>query len=116
MAKINTKIIYNNEEDILSLSKGIPSKASIEVGDFILDVGSDGFISAIEILNASEALNIDKDLLQNIDKSCMNITYKPNYLYIALAFNFKGLEKEIRIPLTVDLGHKQVQKQEFCFA
>ncbi|MFH1500432.1 MAG: DUF2283 domain-containing protein [archaeon] len=115
MAKSNTKIIYDEEEDILNLSRGNPSKASIEVGDFILDIGFDGFVSSIEILNASENLNMCGKMLRNIEKACMNVIYKPNYLYVVLLFNFKEKEKEIAIPLTIDLGHREVQRQEVCF-
>ncbi|MBU2522986.1 MAG: DUF2283 domain-containing protein [Nanoarchaeota archaeon] len=116
MAKSNTKIVYDKEEDILNLSKGSPSQASIEIGDFVLDIDFNGYVSAIEILNASENLNISKEMLENVEKACMRIVYKPNYLFVALVFNLKGVEKDIRIPLTVDLGHRQVQKQEICFA
>jgi len=116
MAKSNTKIIYDEEEDILNLSKGSSSQASIEIGDFVLDIDFSRYVSAIEILNASENLNISKEMLKSIEKACMSVIYKPNYLFVALVFNFKGIEKDIRIPLTVDLGHRQVQKQEVCFA
>jgi uncharacterized protein YuzE len=64
MAKINTKIDYNKEEDIFYLSKQRSSRASIEVGDFIIDIDSKGFVSAIEILNASENLGIKQELLE----------------------------------------------------
>jgi len=107
MAKNNTKIIYDKEEDILYLSRGKSSKASVEVGDFIIDVDFRGFISAIEILNASENLNIDPKILEKINKTSMSIIYKPNYLYIVLVLNLEEKEKEIAIPLTINLGHKK---------
>jgi uncharacterized protein YuzE len=110
------KIMYDKEEDILNLSKGSSSQASIEIGDFILDIDFNGFVSAIEILNASESLNMNKEMLESIEKACMSVVYRPNYLFVGLVFNFKGKEKDISIPLTVDLGHRQVQKQEVCFA
>ena len=44
MAKSNTKISYDKEEDILDLSIGNPSKASIEIGDFIVDIDFKGFV------------------------------------------------------------------------
>jgi uncharacterized protein YuzE len=116
MAESNTKIDYDREEDILSLSRGRPSQASIEIGDFVLDIGFDGFVSAIEILNASENLGLSTEMLDSIQKACMNVIYKPNYLFVIINFNFKGMDKDVRIPLTVDLGHKEIQKQEVCFA
>ena len=93
MAKSNSKIAYDKEEDILNLSKGNPSKASIEIGDFILDIDFHGYVSSIEILNASENLNINKEILETIERAQMSVTYKPNYLFIALVFNFKDVEK-----------------------
>ncbi len=116
MAKINTKISYNKEEDILDLSRGNISQASIEVGDFIIDIDSKGFVSALEILNASENLNFSSELLEHIGKASMNILYKPGYLQIMLVFYFQGKEKEVVIPLTVDLGHKQTHNEEMVFA
>jgi len=115
MAKISTKITYDDEDDILNLSNENPSQASIEIGDFILDIDFKGFVSAIEILNASENLGLNKKILKNLNKAKMDITYKPNYLFVMLVLNSEGLEKEIRIPLTVDLGHKQIEKQEVTF-
>lgn len=112
MAEINSKISYDSEEDILNISKGKGSRASIEVGEFILDIDSSGFVSALEILNASENLGIEKKLLNEVKKAKLSILYKPNYLLAWISFNFKGIEKEIRIPLTIDLGHKKIERQE----
>lgn len=115
MAKGNTKIIYEKEEDILYLSRGKSAKASIEVGDFIIDIDFKGFVSAVEILNASENLNISSEILEKINNARMSVVYKPNYIYIVLVLKLKDKEKEIAIPLTVDLGHKQVEREESVF-
>ena len=118
MAKINTKIIYDKEEDILYLSKERKVKASIEIGDFILDVDMDDFISGIEILNASENLDISPEYLESIQKASMQVTYKPNYAHILLVFAFKDKEIRVPVPLTIDLGHGEVktEKTEFVSA
>ena len=116
MAKSNTKIIYENNEDILYLSRGKLTKASIEVGDFIIDIDFRGFVSGIEILNASENLNIEPEILAEIEKARMSVVYKPSYLYILLVLSLKEKEKEVAIPLTVDLGHKQIKREETVFA
>src|SRR3989338_363206 len=116
MAKSNTKLSYDREEDILNLSRGISSQASIEVGDFIIDIDSNGFVSALEILNASENLNFNPELLNNFEKANMSVLYKPDYIQIILTFYFQGKEKEVVIPLTVDLGHKHSHKEEIIFA
>jgi len=115
MAESNTKISYDFEEDILNLSRGKTSKASIEIGDFIIDIGFDGFVSSIEILNAGENLSIDKNLLKIIKKASMSVIYNPGYIKINLNLFVQEKEKEIVIPLSIDLGHKQVERQEVAF-
>ena len=116
MAKRNTKIVYDDEEDILFLSKGRKVKASIDIGDFIIDVDINGFISGIEILNASENLKISEGQLKVLQEASMVVTYKPNYAYIYLVMKFKDKEKDITIPLTVDLGHGSVKTERTNFA
>ncbi len=115
MAKSDTKIIYYKEEDILYLSRGRASQASIEVGDFVIDVDFNGFISAIEILNASENLGISSESLEKISSASMIVSYKPNYLFIVLAIKLPERDKDIRIPLTIALGHKKVEREETIF-
>lgn len=118
MAKTDTKIIYDEEEDILFLSKNRKVKASIDIGDFVIDVDMRGFVSGIEILNASENLKVPKEQLKGLQEASMSVTYKPDYAYIYLVMIFKGNEKNITIPLTVDLGHGSIttEKTEFAVA
>ena len=116
MAKANTKIIYDEEEDILFLSKGRKVKSSIDIGDFIIDVDSNGFISGIEILNASDNLKISEEQLKELEEASMSVTYKPNYVCIYLFMKFNKKEKDITIPLTVDLGHGSVRTEKTVFA
>ena len=116
MAEINTKISYEKEQDILSLWRGRPSIASIEIGDFIIDIDTDGFISGLEILNARSNLNMDLEMLGKIENISMKVTYKPNYVYIMLSAKFREKDKEISIPLTIDLGHKRVEKENIIFS
>ena len=116
MAKGNTKIIYDEEEDILFLSKGRKVKASIDIGDFIIDVDTNGFVSGIEILNASENLKLSENQLKGLQEASMVVTYKPNYVYIYLVMKLKEKEKDITIPLTIDLGHVSVRTQRTNFA
>ncbi len=116
MAKLNTKIIYDEEEDILFFSKGRKVKASIDIGDFIIDVDTNGLVSGIEILNASKNLNVSEEQLKSLQNASMSITYKPNYVYIYLVMQFKDKEKDITIPLTVDLGHGSVRTERTNFA
>ena len=115
MAKINAKIIYEKDEDILYLSKSKIARASIEIGDFIIDIDMKGYVSAIEILNASENLKISPKILENIERASMSVVYKPHYIYVTVIFRLREREKDISIPLTIDLGHKKTQKEEIVF-
>jgi uncharacterized protein YuzE len=116
MAKSNTEIKYDQGEDILWISKGKKVKASIDVGDFILDVDGDGFIVGLEILNASENLKITEDQLNTLQKASMVVTYKPKYAYISLIIHLGDKEKDITIPLTVNLGHGTAKTRNTEFA
>ncbi|MBI2630438.1 DUF2283 domain-containing protein [Candidatus Pacearchaeota archaeon] len=116
MAEINTKISYDKEEDILDLSRGIQSKASIEVGDFVIDIDFEGKVSSLEILNASENLNLNNELLEQVKEASMSVFYKPNSLSIILSMKFQEKEKEVVIPLSINLGHKTIKKEETLFA
>lgn len=116
MAKGNTEIAYEKNEDILSLWRGRPSKASIEVGDFIVDIDSSGYVSGLEILNASENLNLAPSILSGIEKASMSVLYKQNYLAIILSFKIKDKENNVSIPLTIDLGHENTEKEQVIFS
>jgi uncharacterized protein YuzE len=116
MAKVNTKISYDEEEDILLLSKGRKVKASIDIDDFIIDVDARGFITGIEILNASENLKVSPVQLKGIQEAAMIVNYKPNSVLISLVMKLKGKEKDITIPLTLDLGHSAASSERIDFA
>jgi uncharacterized protein YuzE len=115
MAKSIAEIKYDAEEDILSFWKGNPSQSSIEIGDFIIDIDSKGFVSGLEILNVSENLEMSREILGNIENASMAVVYKPGYVYILIRVKLKGKDKNISIPLTVDLGHKKVKREEIVF-
>lgn len=116
MAESNTKMNYDEEEDILSLSMERKIKASIDIGDFIIDIDHNDFVAGIEIINASKNLNILREQLENLKKVSMTITYKPNYVYILLIMKFEDKEKDVSIPLTIDLGHNEVTSENTQFA
>ncbi|MFH1211743.1 MAG: DUF2283 domain-containing protein [Candidatus Woesearchaeota archaeon] len=111
MAKIN----YDQEDDILSLSKEAKVKHSIDIGDFIVDIDHKGFVAGIEILNASENLNLSSKELALLEQASMVVSYKPNHVCIAITMKLKDKEKDITIPITVDLGHAgKTEKSEFA--
>ncbi|MEK6891458.1 MAG: DUF2283 domain-containing protein [Nanoarchaeota archaeon] len=113
MAKQIKRIDYDLENDIFSISNGEKVKASIDIGDFILDVNHKNLICGMEIMDASENLGIAKEVLGNIQNMKMSITYKTNHVYVLLNIVFKkqGKEVNVQIPLTLNLGHKTPKKE-----
>ncbi len=113
MAKPIKTIDYDAENDIFFISDGEKVKASLDIGDFILDVDYNHLICGIEVMDASERLGVGKDLLEHIQNMKMAVTYKTNYVYVLLMITFKKEDKEVNIPipLTLDLGHK-IPKEE----
>jgi len=113
MARQITKIDYDIENDIFFISRGDRIKASIDIGDFVLDVNHGNLICGMEIMDASENLGISKHDLQHIQNIKMSVTYKTNHVYILLMILFKKEDKEVNIPipLTLDLGHKVPRKE-----
>lgn len=101
-------IDYDSDNDIFFISNGESVKASLDIGDFVLDVSHNNFICGIEVMNASENLGIDKEILKNVKSMKMSVTYKTNHVYVLLMIAFKKGDKEVNmpIPLTLDLGHK----------
>lgn len=113
MARQIKTIDYDSENDILFISNGEKVKASLDIGDFVLDVSHSNLVCGIEIMDASENLGISRAVLKDIKSMKMSVTYKTNYVYVLLMIVFKKEDKEVNIPipLTLDLGHK-IPRQE----
>ena len=117
MAKQIKKIDYDAENDIFFMSNGEKVKASIDIGDFVLDVSHNNLICGLEIMDASENLGISKENLKYIQNIKMSVTYKTNYVYVLLMMTFKKHDKEVNvpIPLTLNLGHKIPKKEVLVY-
>ena len=113
MARQIKKIDYDSENDIFYISNGDKVKASLDIGDFILDVSHNNLICGLEIMDASENLGLSKEVLSNIQNMKMSVTYKTNHVYVLLMITFKKEDKEVNIPipLTISLGHKEPKKE-----
>ncbi|MBI2043801.1 DUF2283 domain-containing protein [Candidatus Pacearchaeota archaeon] len=117
MARQIKTIDYDAENDIFSISDGEKVKASLDIGDFILDVNHNNLICGLEIMNASENLGISKDVLKGIQNMKMSVTYQTNHVYVLLMIVFKKEDKEVNIPipLTIGLGHKEPKKEVLVY-
>ena len=117
MARQIKTIDYDSDNDIFSISDGEKIKASLDIGDFILDVSHENLICGLEIMDASENLGVEKEVLKNIKNIKMSVTYKGNHVYVLLMILFKkeGKEVNIPIPLTINFGHKMPMKEVFVY-
>lgn len=117
MAKQIKTIDYDKENDIFYISTGEKVKASLDIGDFILDVSNDNLISGIEIMDASENLGVSKEVLEIIQNIKMSVTYKTNHVYVLLIISFKNNDNDVNIsiPLTISLGHKEPKKDVLVY-
>ncbi|GBE20344.1 hypothetical protein BMS3Abin17_01082 [archaeon BMS3Abin17] len=113
MARQIKTIDYDADNDIFFISDGEKVKASLDIGDFVLDVSHNNLLCGMEIMSASENLGINKDVLSNIKNIKMSITYKTNNIYVLLMISFNKNKKEVnvQIPLTLSLGHKSPRKE-----
>ena len=98
-------ILYQKEFDILQIKEEKKIKSGIRVGPFILDFSFDNKVIGIEILGASEILNMkEKDLSSIRDAKIKNIIRQDAILIIIkLLMKKQDVQKEIpiAIPLKV---------------
>lgn len=99
MAKETIKISYNKELDILDITKVDNYLSSLEIGEFIIDISSDYKVMGLEILRASENLNVSKDFLANINDIKFNVRYEKSWMIISI----KVLSKKSESPVIVSV-------------
>ncbi|PIN88740.1 hypothetical protein COU61_03645, partial [Candidatus Pacearchaeota archaeon CG10_big_fil_rev_8_21_14_0_10_35_13] len=73
MARQIKTIDYDSDNDIFFISDGEKVKASLDIGDFILDVSHDNLICGVEIMDASENLGISKENLRTVQNIKMSV-------------------------------------------
>lgn len=110
MAKIDKKIGYDEENDILSIHKGFSSderfKGNIDVGELVLDVSTKGRIRGIEIINATrffKEFSIEKKTLKSLIDAQFNATVGPNSIMVGIVFKAKNVKHEITAKVAVPL-------------
>lgn len=90
-----SKISYEKIDDILYIGKEEKVKFSIDValpsGDAVIDMGFDGLVKGIEIMNASEFFGISREELAKVKHGTFNVVYAPSYVSISLVIS--GVQK-----------------------
>ena len=96
------KVSYDYKWDILYIHKeGNKAKFSVEAFDnFVVDIGFDGRVVGLEILDASKELKIAKKDLKDIKSARLATVVKGKLYGVMYSFKFRDstLESELRIP------------------
>jgi len=102
-------VTYDSENDILFLHKGYRKgekfKGNIDIGDFILDISTEGRIRGMELLNASEHLrqfNITKVMLENLEDGKFIARGSKTGIMIAIKFDTKEGELPVSFAVPVE--------------
>ena len=100
MEKKNIEVIYDKEEDILSLfvnSKKSKFSFDIELpkGDIIVDFGFNGEVVGLEFFNASEYFSFLRKVKSSKLKGKLNAQYGSNWVQIFYELSAPGIKKTI---------------------
>lgn len=68
---------------------------SIELDDIVLDVDNEGYITGIQIFDASKMFNIEKDALRNVQKWEFTVRTEGKVIFIQLMFEMVRRNKFI---------------------
>jgi uncharacterized protein YuzE len=104
------EIIYEKIEDILYIGKKEKVKFSIDIallsGDLVVDIGFDGLVKGIEIMNASDFFSLSKEALSNIHNGKLSIVYSPSYGSITILLEKQGkpIKSNVVIPYSKKLA------------
>ena len=87
---------YDIEADALHIyAKDIKYIESIDLGDIILDIGENGLIKGIEILNASKNFKLNKYDLKHIKKLTAEIKITPDIIKLKITISVLKRNKEV---------------------
>jgi uncharacterized protein YuzE len=111
MAEKNIKVDYDNEEDIMHISReGNKVKFSFDIelpkGDIVVDFGFDGRIIGLEFFDASGYFPFLKNIKENKIKAKMSVQYGSNWAqinYEIMVPGEKSIIKEIISPYNREL-------------
>jgi len=95
-------VSYNDQSDIFCVHKGFLSdekfKGNMMVGDLVLDMSTKMRVRGIEILNASQFLNINDKLLNNLADANFDANIGKSSITISLILKTKD---NIQIPTKI---------------
>lgn len=102
------EVSYEKIDDVFYIGKSGKVKFSIDVslpsGDVIVDVGFDGLVNGLEIMNASDFFSLNKEDLREIKKGKIAVIYGPSYGAITIFLEKAG--KKIKSNLVIPYNKK----------
>jgi uncharacterized protein YuzE len=111
MAEKNIEVDYDNEEDIMHISReGDKVKFSFDIelpnGDIVVDFGFDGRVVGLEFFDASGYFPFLKNIKENKIRAKMSVQYGANWAQINYEIMVPGekpIVKEIISPYNKEL-------------
>jgi uncharacterized protein YuzE len=99
------KVDYDEKFDILYIYKeGEKVKFSVEaLNNFVINLGFNGKVVGLEILNASKTLKVSKNELKNIKRAKISTLIKNKMYGVIYSIQFEKavLESELQLPACV---------------
>jgi uncharacterized protein YuzE len=99
------KVDYDEKFDILYIYKeGEKVKFSVEaLNNFVINIGFNGKVVGLEILNASKTLKVSKNELKNIERAKISTLIKNKMYGVIYSIQLEKavLESELQLPACV---------------
>lgn len=102
------EVSYEKVDDIFYIGKSGKIKFSIDLslpsGDVIVDIGFDGLVKGLEIMNASDFFSLHSDELEKIKNGKIAIVY--NLSYGAITLLLENGKEQIKSNLVIPYNKK----------
>ena len=113
---MSEKISYDRENDILYIHQGGSARDSLPVGDFIVEFSGDNRVVGLEVLNASENINVflDEEIsaedLENIVDA--RLSYRESHgmgiIFLVIVIEREGERREEKVSVNMPSAVPQV--------
>ncbi len=102
------KVSYEKVDDILYIGREEKVKFSVDVslpsGDVVVDIGFDGLVKGVEIMNASSFFALSKEEIDKIKAGKLNVVY--GLSYVAISISLIGAQKPILSNVVIPYNRK----------
>ena len=115
-AKGNGEVDYDYAHDIILFKvKDREYSKSVEFEDIVLDIDKEGFITGIQIFNASNMFKVEKESLNEIKNWNFEIKVENNVIFVQLTFEIVKRNKIIeRVQNIIRKSPSLLKNSEVC--